>query len=129
MGSVIDVVVHVVWSTRFRRPTIAVARDAQLARSVAEAGRSVGCEVLAVGNASDHVHAVVQLGATIALATLAQRIKGTTSHAMHVAWQRHYWAESVSPIEVDPLLDYVRAQRARHDNSHPDERWQFASPL
>jgi hypothetical protein len=42
-------------------------------------------------------------------------------------WQSGYWAESVSPADLDPLASYLRRQRTHRDDSHPAELWQVAS--
>jgi hypothetical protein len=67
------------------------------------------------------------------LASLAQHLKGASAFQVNqhrllpgrLAWQEGYWAESLGPAELDSLVDYLRVQRARHDASHPAERWQF----
>jgi len=43
--------------------------------------------------------------------------------ALHlkVLWQDGYWAESISPSDLQPIIEYVRHQRDHHDASHPAE--------
>lgn len=86
--------------------------------------------MIGAGCADDHVHAVIALAMTVSVATLAQQIKGATSfrakrraRSWNLAWQDGYWVESVSPRDLDSLVAYVRAQRNRHDRSHPAELW------
>ena len=74
--------------------------------------------LLGVGCADDHVHVVARLAATTSLAELVQRLKGGSAHdinhrrmlRLRLAWQAGYWAESLCPADLSPLLDYVRAQ-------------------
>ena len=86
------------------------------------------------GIASDHVHVVVKIASTITIATLMQHLKGASAHQVNTGdglssrlrWQNGYWAESLAPVDADPLLDYWRRQREHHDDSHPAEMWQMA---
>ena len=99
--------------------------------------RRLDSSVLAAGCAADHVHVVVRVSPTAALSDLVRQLKGASSRDIsHLAlvpgslsWQDGYWAESLGPDDFDPLAAYVRAQRDRHDDSHPAERWQFNADL
>lgn len=90
-----------------------------------------GCCLLAAGCASDHVHALVRVAPTTALADLVQRLKGASAFDINqhrllerpFAWQHGYWAESVRPSEAGPLTMYLREQRRHHDEGHTAERW------
>ena len=82
--------------------------------------------VFATGCAADHLHSLLRLAPRVALADAVQRLKGGSAfeiNAKHLlserlVWQAGYWAESFGPADVNPLLDYVRKQRTRHDDSH-----------
>ncbi len=125
--------VHVVWATRGRRRALPEEFDADLAAIVGSKARATGCLLLAAGIASDHVHVLVQVASTIALADAVQCLKGATAHDINrharlpaqLLWQAGYWAESLSPADLAPLARYVREQRRHHDDSHPAERWQL----
>jgi putative transposase len=77
------------------------------------------------------VHVVVRLASSVALGELVRRMKGATTFELNhppvlprrFAWQDGYWAESLSPADMDPICRYVRDQRSHHDLSHPAERW------
>ena len=127
--------VHLVWATARRRPILEPAFDSTLLGIVTGRAQELGCSVVVAGCAADHLHAVVRVVPRVALADLVQRLKGGSAydanrHALcprPVYWQEGYWAESVSPGDLTPLLRYVRGQRQHHDNSHPAERWQFSA--
>src|SRR6185312_3242864 len=112
--SVCHVDVHLVWATHLRRASIRRADEAALHGLVFEAARSVRCDVLACGNASDHVHALVRLEATISIAELARRLKGRSSFIGGWRRQRGYYAESVGEADLEPVAHYIREQRDRH---------------
>jgi putative transposase len=96
--------------------------------------RARGCVLVVAGCATDHVHAVVRLAASVSLADLVRQLKGASSYELNhtgashrsFAWQTGYWAESLSPTDLDPVAAYVRNQRVHHDPSHPAERWTYS---
>ena len=128
------VLVHVVWATFRRHPMLPPEFDDRLAAILGSKARETKCMLLATGCASDHVHAVLRLEPSVALANLVQKLKGATAHDVNerhllphrIAWQRGYWAESLAPADRLPLEDYLRLQRSHHDDSHPAEQWQTA---
>jgi REP element-mobilizing transposase RayT len=123
-------VVHLVWATRERRPWLVPEVDMRLERLLSGSCDSLGCRLLACGNASDHVHVLVTYAPTMTVAGLAHRLKGESSRALALRlppgfqWQVGYFAESVA--EVAGVVDYVRGQRQhheRHDGGAP-EAWE-----
>jgi putative transposase len=128
-------VVHVVWSTRNRVPWLEPSFDAWLAALLERKARALDCRLVAAGNAADHVHALVCYPPRVAVAQIAHRLKGASSRAIHLAlpqtqglvWQVGYWAESVTPTALEPLVAYVRRQRASHGDNTLAEAWE-ASP-
>jgi len=123
--------VHVVWSTIDRRPILSASDDAWLAGGVRSACARLIADCIAVGNADDHVHVVVSMHPSTSIADLAQRLKGTTSHAWNrrggapeLHWQAGYWARNVDPSHLAPLVDYVREQRSRHRSHAARADWE-----
>ena len=126
------VVVHLVWATDGRAPILPAAFDVRLGAILGDSARSAGCVLLLAGCASDHVHTLVRLAPRVALANLVQRMKGASSHESNhhallperLAWQLGYWAESVSPSDIDPVKRYLRAQREHHEARKSLEPWE-----
>jgi putative transposase len=116
-----EVFVHVVWSTWDRLPLLGTGvREQVFAAIQAECGR-MGADVVAIGGVEDHVHLLVRLPATVALATLVKQVKGSTSHLVNHAilprafkWQGGYAAFSVSRRAVPAVRDYVPRQEEHH---------------
>ena len=127
------VLVHLVWPTQRRAPILPVDFDAPLAALLAGKAQALGCPLLGVGIAPDHVHVALRLASTVALADVVQGMKGASAHDLKASrrlgvvlrWQGGYWAESFAPADADPRLRYLRAQRSHHDDSHPVELWQM----
>jgi putative transposase len=115
------VIVHIVFATVNRKRLLWPADDEWWRGAIrAEAMRS-GAEVLAVGNADDHVHLVAAVHPAKTLAELVQSLKGSTSRMWNAShrgplfrWQSGYWARSVEHQSLPTLVAYVRDQRARH---------------
>jgi putative transposase len=71
---------------------------------------------------ADHVHLVTTLPRTLTQADMLEGlkkksskwIKGIAPNYRHFYWQRGYGAFSVSPSQLDPLLQYVEMQEEHH---------------
>jgi len=117
-----------VWATHRRAPSLLETVDARLAMLVTDKCGELGCRAVAVGNAADHVHALVMLAPTASVASLAHRLKGATSRILGLqlerpfGWQEGYFAESV--VDVARVARYVRGQRQRHRGSALAEGWE-----
>jgi REP element-mobilizing transposase RayT len=124
--------VHVVWTTLGRVTSIPQGLDEKLLAMCGSKARELDCVLLAAGCTADHVHVLLRLAPTAALADVVQRLKGATAHDINqrglvcdkLRWQPGYWAESLGPSDVEPLARYVRNQRRHHDDSHVAESWQ-----
>jgi REP element-mobilizing transposase RayT len=134
--SATTLLVHVVWATHRRAPWLDPSLDRRLADLLEIAARRVECTQLAAGNAADHVHVLVRHPPSVAIATLVQRLKGTSARSLSAAlgreaghvWQVGYWAQTVSPSEFRAVAAYVANQRAHHDEPHAArEPWEPAA--
>ena len=84
--------------------------------------RDMGADLAHVGGVADHVHIVTTLPRTLSQAHLIEQIKKTSSKWIKAgdpryrtfAWQRGYGAFSVSPSQLDAVLQYVDGQKAHH---------------
>jgi REP element-mobilizing transposase RayT len=129
-------VVHVIWSTRNRAPWLDPSLDAWLAALLERKARALDCLLIAAGNADDHVHVVVRHPPRVSVAQIAHRLKGASSRSLHLTlpqtrglvWQVGYWAETVTPAALEPLLAYVRGQRAHHRGYSCLEAWETNRP-
>ncbi|HKV83302.1 MAG TPA: IS200/IS605 family transposase [Ktedonobacterales bacterium] len=114
--------VHLVWATWDRLPLLVGESERGVYRCLEDTCRANGVAMLAIGGVEDHVHLVVQLPATLAVATLVKRLKGASSHlATHrlapiefFKWQGGYGAFSASANGLPALFAYVRNQKDHH---------------
>ena len=123
--------VHVIWATSNRAATLMPTFDGWFAELAAEACRRIECDLVAVGNGRDHVHVVVRLSPSVALADVVRRLKGGSSHAWNareqgraLRWQTGYWARSIEQEGLAPLTAYVRDQRGRHATATTLAAWE-----
>jgi putative transposase len=75
----------------------------------------------AIGGTADHVHLLVGLRATHALAAFVQDIKQTSSRWIHetigvknFAWQPGFGAFTVSVSNCEAVKEYIASQPAHH---------------
>lgn len=121
--SLAQVWLHVVFSTKERRPFLQDEsfRD-QMFRMLAHHVAEQKCVSASVGGHIDHVHLLVGLSRTIAIAKLCENIKTETSRwaktmeggSSAFAWQSGYGAFSVSHSNRDQVDAYIRNQAAHH---------------
>ncbi len=113
--------VHLVFSTKERRPWIADAWRDRLHAYMGGAARAIGATPLAIGGTVDHVHLLVGLRATHRMADLLRELKGASSRWVHetigvagFSWQDGYGAFSVSAEHLEEVRRYIGAQEAHH---------------
>jgi len=84
-------------------------------------------KAIAVGGMSDHVHVLLLLPATMALAKGVQTLKANSSRWLHETtgkpfeWQEGYAAFSVSISQTDATVAYIHNQRQHHVKRGFDE--------
>ena len=122
-NSRLRIVLHTVFSTKFRHPTLTPTVEPALLEFMSETLVENGARVIEINGGLDHVHIVHTLPSTLALADLMQRVKGSSSHWVSRAfpethskfrWQGGYACHSVNYREYRALRRYVREQKARH---------------
>lgn len=114
---------HIVFSTKHRRPLIHPPVEAELHAYLGGICNRLECHVLKVGGYTDHIHILCMLSKKIALMTLMEKLKANSSkwiktkggHYADFYWQDGYGAFSVSPRGVDAVIAYIANQHAHHD--------------
>jgi REP element-mobilizing transposase RayT len=117
-----NLLTHIVYATKSRRPLIDSTLEARLFPYFGGILRQLGGKLYIVNGAEDHVHMLIELPASIAVAEAVGKIKGSTSHWIHqsfsdrseFAWQRGYAAFSVSKSNVSTVARYIERQKAHH---------------
>ncbi len=127
MSTYLALHVHVVFATKRRESTLADAWRDDLHAYLGGVARGLGTVPLAVGGVGDHVHLLLGLRATHAIADVVRELKKASSawardRAGGFAWQEGYAALSVGPEGVDAVVRYVHDQERHHrERSSRDE--------
>ncbi len=113
---------HCIFSTRERQPLITPEMAARLHPYLAGIARQNKIIPHAVGGTEDHVHLLVDLPSTMAVAKALQLIKGGSSKWIHqqfpqtqrFAWQEGYGAFSIGISLTGKTIRYIQTQSEHH---------------
>jgi len=116
-----SLIVHAVFSTKYRTPAIGPAIQAGLYAYIVGIVRQQKGKLLEIGGMPDHVHILLQINPSISISELLQHVKGSSSRWLQTldttfAWQRGYGAFSVSKSNVDRVRRYIQKQEEHHRN-------------
>ena len=108
--------IHCIFSTKDRRPLIAVSRTTALYTYLGGIARDEGFSLLAAGGTTNHVHLLFVLSANVSLAHAVQKLKGSSSRWMgrNFSWQEGYGAFSVSPSQIAVVKRYIQNHEKHH---------------
>ncbi len=120
--SLSKVIIHTIFSTKNREPWLDSATRPRMHAYLATICRDLGGEAFCVGGVSDHVHVVTTLPRTLSQAELIEQIKKPSSKWIKAfgaryrgfSWQRGYAAFSMSPSQLEVVLQYVQRQEEHH---------------
>ena len=120
--SLSKVLLHIIFSTKNREPWLDQDVRPRMHAYLATICRDVDADFARVGGVADHVHIVTTLPRTLSQAQLIERIKKTSSkwikgvNARYCGffWQRGYGLFSVSPSQLDSVVEYVVKQQEHH---------------
>ena len=123
---------HCVWATWDRLPLITPKIEQPVYAAILAKCRELKCEHLAIGGMPDHVHLLVQLHTTIAVADLLKEVKGASSHLMthkimpngFFKWQGAYGAFTIRKSEVLRVRAYIEHQKAHHTKNELWDEWE-----
>jgi putative transposase len=121
-GTYCNLLYHVLFSTKGRRPLISSAMKSRLHDYIGGIVRGEDGDLLEINSVADHVHLLVRLHPTQAVADVVRIIKSNSSRwanekfrsAPSFAWQEGYTAFTVSQSQVARLLAYIRGQEEHH---------------
>ncbi|MBI1901597.1 MAG: IS200/IS605 family transposase [Planctomycetia bacterium] len=113
---------HCVFSTHGRRPLITPEIEDRLWRYMGGIARKNKFKALEIGGIEDHVHLLLSLPSTLAIAKAIQLVKGGSSKWVHdtfsshqqFAWQEGYGAFSIGISQVDATIAYIKSQEEHH---------------
>jgi REP element-mobilizing transposase RayT len=122
MSTYTQIYYHVIFSTKDRRPVLTKDRREELFRYIWGVIKNCQCHLYRLNGVEDHVHILVGLHPTQALADLVKHVKTGSSKWIKennifpgfVGWQDGYGAFTLSSAEKDAVIEYIKGQEEHH---------------
>jgi len=111
---------HTIFSTKDRTPLIGAVLKPDLLAYLGGIARELGGKLLAANGTGDHVHLLLSLPPTLAVADAMRVIKGNSSRWVHAThgqtfqWQAGYGAFSVSQSNLREVVHCIQTQEQHH---------------
>jgi REP element-mobilizing transposase RayT len=120
--SLANTVVHLVFSTKVRRPLLREEEKEQLHSYISGILKNHESPLIEINSVRDHVHILIAQSKNHALAKLIEQVKSSTSGWLKTkgawyadfSWQAGYGAFSVSPMHVGAVRNYIQTQAEHH---------------
>ena len=121
--SLVKNLVHLVYSTKGRRPWLPEDIHNRLFAYKAGILKQLDCPAVVIGGVEDHVHMLVTLSKNIALSEVVKQVKKGSSKWMKSAeatgnqdfcWQNGYAGFSVSESKLEQVRQYIENQAEHH---------------
>jgi putative transposase len=118
-----SIMVHVVFSTKDRKPQLDATLEERLYPYLGGILRELGGKLFTMNGVEDHVHLLASIKATMSIAETVGKVKGSSSKWVHetfpdrlrFGWQRGYAAFSVSESQVPRVAAYIERQKIHHE--------------
>ena len=122
MSTFTNLLFHVVYSTKYRKPMIEKTWQDELYGYVGGVIRENKGTLLCMGGVNDHVHLLTRFSPTIAISDMLRLIKGNSSKMVNdkikpripFEWQSGYGAFSVSESQCEKVRAYILNQEVHH---------------
>ncbi|HEV8052223.1 MAG TPA: IS200/IS605 family transposase [Parachlamydiaceae bacterium] len=129
--SLADIAIHIVFSTKDRKPLIDAVIEQELHAYICGICRNLDCPVIKINGIEDHVHVLLSLSRTIAVSKLIAEIKSNTTRLIKTkgpqhcefAWQGGYGAFAVSRSQIDGVIKYIEGQKEHHKTQNFKEEY------
>lgn len=122
--AVYSIKLHVVFVTKYRRPTLTPELLTYLETAFADILSAWRCELLEFGGEEDHMHMLIDIHPALNVSTLINNLKTASARKArnrftdHLAqfywkpmfWHRAYFVSSVGGATLDTVKAYVQAQ-------------------
>ncbi len=122
MGSFTQLAYHIVFATKYRKPTIGPEIKERLYEYIGGIIRDRKGQFIQIGGTADHIHLLARLSASIAVADVVRDLKSISSKWINerpsinqtFEWQIGYAAFTVSYSQRDAVKTYIQNQE-EHD--------------
>ena len=122
---------HIVFCTKAREMTIPLANKEDVYRFIWKEIQKLNCKLLRIGGIQNHVHMLINLHPSVALARLMQNVKGRSSTWMgddlrfknFKGWAADYYACTISPEAKYNVCEYIKSQEMHHLGTSVDDEF------
>ncbi len=121
--SVTKLVVHLVFTTKYRRKLFDGYMIEQLREAFASACEKLECEIIEMDGEEDHVHLLIAYPPKLSISVMVNNLKATSSRRLRILnahlerqsknaalWSRSYFACSAGGATIETLKEYVQSQ-------------------
>ena len=117
------ILLHCVWGTKRREPVLTKEIRSLLIDHIKENARIKNIFIDTINGHTEHLHAIVSLGASQNISEVMQLIKGeaafwinnkTTLLTPKFEWADEYFAVSISESQLDKVRAYIKNQEEHH---------------
>lgn len=113
---------HIVFGTKYREPLITSEIEQEVYNLIRHEIKEMGCYLDRINGMPDHVHLLLLLHPSVALAKAVKQIKGSSSYQINqkdlivgkFGWQKGYGAFSVSESQLPKVQRYIDKQKQHH---------------
>lgn len=120
--SLANIVVHLVFSTKLRRPLLRDEERGQLQAYITGILKHHDSPLIEINSVRDHIHLLFAQSKNYAPAKIVEQVKSASSSWVKTqdawyadfAWQAGYGEFGVSPQHVEDVRDYIRRQAEHH---------------
>ena len=122
--SVTRLVVHLIFTTKYRRKVFDGRMIGQLREAFDSACEKLECRIIEFDGEEDHVHLLVEYPPKMAISVLVNNLKSTSSRQIRflnvdlprlskssALWSRSYFACSAGGATIETLKAYVNGQK------------------
>lgn len=121
--SVTKLVVHLVFTTQYRRKLFDGDMLEQLREAFESASEKLECDLLEMDGEADHVHLLIAYPPKLAISVMVNNLKSVSSRRIRILnthiprqsksaalWSRSYLACSAGGASIETLREYVQSQ-------------------
>lgn len=123
--SVSKLVVHLVFTTKYRRKLFDAIMIGQLREAFESACVKLECELVEMNDEADHVHLLISYPPRLAVSVMVNNLKSVSSRMLRLQnshlerqsknaalWSRSYFACTAGGATLDTLKTYIESQTA-----------------
>ena len=114
--------VHVVFTTKNRKPLLVKDIRQALFSHIKENAKKKNIKLEEINGHTDHVHCLIALNRDLSISKTLQLIKGESSYWVNktklinqkFGWQNDYWVVGVSESHIPVVKNYIQNQETHH---------------